>query len=34
MDFTADSVADQPNAQRLRIRLRRLGMGRFRYFHW
>lgn len=33
MDFTSDSVADQPNTQRLRIRMRRLGMGRFRYFH-
>lgn len=34
MDFTAHSIADQPNAQRLRIRLRRLGMGKFRYFQW
>jgi len=32
MDFTADSVEDHPNAQRLRIRMRRLGMGDLRYF--
>ena len=32
MDFAADSIEDQPNAQRLRTRLRRLGMGELRYF--